>query len=179
MKNIVEDYLKIDVRRWQRDGLLSSGNFFAWEWLCKNESLAKVAVLVRKGSINLSYRSKSQSVQLVTSACHLGGCRYWFQCGCGKRVAILYAGASRFACRHCLNLNYQTQHLQLHDRLASKAHKLRNRLGWSGGLSDGEGLKPRGMHWRTYKRLSAEAENAVEQCYEVAKAKFPNYEGFG
>jgi hypothetical protein len=183
MKNIIEDYLKIDVRHWQRDSLLSPGNFFTWTWLRNNEPFAKVAVLVQDGSATLSYRSKleyvRQSVKLATSACHLGGYRYWFRCGCGKRVAILYAGSSCFACRHCLNLNYLTQHQQLHDRLAKKAHGIRDSLHWPRGFNNVTGPKPKGMHWRTFKRLSVKAENAVEQCNVAARARFPNYDGFG
>jgi hypothetical protein len=179
MKNVIEGYLYVDVRRFRREGPLSLGNLFTWHRMCRNESLDKVAVKVNAESLTLFYRNHSQSVILTTTPCHLGGCRYWFRCDCGKRVAILYAGDSRFACRHCLNLNYQTQHLELHERLARKAHRLRDRLGFPTGFRNGGGPKPKGMHWRTFERLSANAEAAVEQCNVAARNRFKDYEGFG
>ena len=179
MKNVIEGYLSVDVRRFFREGYLKPGNYFAWWRICGNEILNEVTVQVQAEALTLFYRNQSQSVRLVTTPCHFGGSRSWVRCGCGKRVAILYAGDSRFACRSCHNLNYQTQHLELHERLAKKAHRLRDRLGWPNGFSNGTGQKPKGMHWRTYERLSAEAEYAVEQCNDAARAKFLDYDGFG
>ncbi len=36
-----------------------------------------------------------------------------------------------------------------------RAQRIRNRMGWSGGVLIGSGWeKPKGMHWRTYERLN-------------------------
>ena len=174
MKGIVEDYLKIDVRTWQREGLLSPGIGFRWGWSGKSSIIARV----QAEHVVLYFRSQVQTIILATSECHLGGSRRWFRCGCGKRAAILYAGAQHFACRDCYNLNYQTQHQQPLDRLASKAHKLRDQLGWPRGFLSGHETKPKGMHWRTFERRSIAAENAVDECNLAARAKFPDYHGF-
>lgn len=179
MKNVVEGYLCVDVRRFFREVFLTPGNIFTWRRMCGNEILDEVAVLVQAESLILYYKNRPQLIALTTSECHLGGRRYWFRCGCGKRVAILYAGDSCFACRHCLNLNYKTQHLEPHERLAKKAHGIRDSLYWPRGFHNGTCPKPKGMHWRTFKRLSVKAENAVEQCNIAARARFPNYDGFG
>jgi hypothetical protein len=179
MKNVIEEYLCIDVRRFLGENLLVPGNFFTWQRMCGNESLDKVAVQVNAEALTLFYKKQTQSVMLVATPCHFGGYRYWFRCCCGKRVATLYAGDSRFACRRCLNLNYQTQHQERHERLAKKAHGIRDSLDWPRGFSNGTGPKPKGMHWRTFERLSVKAENAVEQCNIAARARFPNYDGFG
>lgn len=55
-------------------------------------------------------------IPLVTTSCNLGGKRYWFQCPwyqngiyCGRRVAVLYLGGQRFACRHCYELSYASK----------------------------------------------------------------------
>ena len=32
----------------------------------------------------------------------------------------------------------------------------RRRLGWEPGILNGDGLKPKGMHWRTFERLQGE-----------------------
>jgi hypothetical protein len=53
---------------------------------------------------------------LVSTPCHFGGVRWWFQCSgmsvgnpCGRRVGKLYLppGERYFACRYCHNLIYK------------------------------------------------------------------------
>ena len=39
---------------------------------------------------------------------------------------------------------------------ARKADRLRDKLGWEPGILNGNGIKPKGMHWRTFERLKAE-----------------------
>ena len=97
--------------------------------------------------------------------CNLGGQRPWFRCparGCGRRVAILYGGAI-FACRHCYRLAYPSQRETADDRAARRADSIRERLGWEPGILNGPGLKPKGMHWRTFKRLKAEHDAFVAE----------------
>jgi hypothetical protein len=36
---------------------------------------------------------------------------------------------------------------------STRADKLRKRLGWEAGILNGDGGKPKGMHWKTYQRL--------------------------
>lgn len=55
------------------------------------------------------------SVRLVTTACHLGGLRWWFICpltkngvACGRRVRKVYFRGNYFGCRQCHNLTYQS-----------------------------------------------------------------------
>lgn len=31
-RDAVEDYRRLDVRRWQRDGYLEPGRWFSWQW---------------------------------------------------------------------------------------------------------------------------------------------------
>ena len=179
MKGVVEGCLSIDLRRFSREGHLTHGNIFNCRMTRGNETLDQVLVLVQAGSLNLFYRNKSQIIMFATTECHLGGSRRWLRCGCGKRAAILYAGGSQFACRHCLQLNYKTQHLEPHERLAIKAHKLRDQLGWPRGFLSGHETKPKGMHWATFEGLAVKAEDAIERFNIAARAKFPDYEGFG
>jgi hypothetical protein len=51
-----ESCKSIDVRRWQRQGLLSPGTFFSQTWTCDGESSGSVSVVVRDGSVTLGYR---------------------------------------------------------------------------------------------------------------------------
>jgi hypothetical protein len=104
------------------------------------------------------------AVQLSRSACHFGGSRSWLVCprvGCGRRVASLYMASGLFLCRHCHRLGYESQQVGSMDRLTLKAGKVRDRLHWDAGILNGVGIKPKGMHWRTYWRLYAEHERLV------------------
>ena len=170
-KDTTDDYQILDVRRWQRDGYLEPGRWFGWQWMRNGETVASIQVRAEQDRVILSYRhqqrgggewkSEEYSVYLDRTPCTYGGTRAWFRCparGCGRRVAILYGGAI-FACRHCHRLAYPSQRDAPHDRSARRANKIRARLGWEPGIFNGPGWrKPKGMHQRTYERLSAEAE---------------------
>ncbi|MBK7282257.1 hypothetical protein [Candidatus Aalborgicola defluviihabitans] len=81
---------------------------------------------------------------------------------CGKRVAVLYGPGKYFACRRCCGLGYASQKEGLGDRSSRQADKIRNRLGWQAGILNGEGGRPKGMHWATYRRLKAEYDRLVQ-----------------
>ena len=165
----------IDVRRWERDGLLTPHQAFGWQWFRDGETVASIRVRTEPGQVILTYRHRSgggdwkdQSypIQLDWSACNFGGKRSWFRCpakGCGQRVAILYGGTI-FACRHCHQLAYPSQRETDYDRVARRADKIRKRLGWEQGILNPRGWKkPKGMHWRTFERLSAEHDALVAE----------------
>lgn len=176
------NYRAIDVRRWQRDGLLTPGRAFGWQWSRNGEVVASIQVRTEAGRVILNYRHRSgdgdwkdenYSVYLDWTPCTLGGQRPWFCCparGCGRRVAILYGGGI-FACRHCYRLAYRSQRENPGDRAARKSDKIRARLGWELGVLNGHGWKPKGMHWRTYARLEAEAQEAGMRCLSAIKEK--------
>jgi hypothetical protein len=50
-------------------------------------------------------------------------------------------------------LAYPSQCENIGDRATRKADKIRDRMGWEPGILNSEGLKPKGMHWKTYERL--------------------------
>ena len=68
-------------------------------------------------------------------------------------MAVLYAPGRYFACRQCGGLTYATQKVGAGDRASTKADKLRKRMDWEAGILNGDGGKPKGMHWTTYQRL--------------------------
>jgi len=166
-KSTTTDYRSLDVRRLQRDGFLKPGLSYNWQWLQRGEVVANIGIRTEADRINLSYRNKrggeewqdmNYSVALEYTACTYGGRRAWFRCpavGCGRRVAKLFGG-SIFACRHCHNLVYNCQREHLADRLARRADRIRDRLGWQPGILNGTGVKPKGMRWDTYNRLYAQ-----------------------
>ena len=162
------DSMPLDIRKIARKGLLVPGNRLSWQWLVNDRQVAGISIRVDFGSMVLSYRKRStgevveQRVQVQTSPCHLGGQRHWFICSqCTKRVAVLYAPGRYFACRQCGGLGYATQKQGIGDRASTKADKLRNRLGWEAGFLNGDGGKPKGMHWKTFWRLKAQHDALV------------------
>lgn len=110
------------------------------------------------------WKDENYPVWLDWTRCNLGGHRLWFRCparGCGRRAAILYGGAI-FACRHCYRLAYPSQRETGYDRAARRADRIRKKLGWGPGILNGNGSKPKGMHWRTFERLTAEHDGFVQ-----------------
>jgi len=100
---------------------------------------------------------------LTTTPCHLGDVRHWFECNgvrCRRRGAKLYLHPRNpvFLCRHCHDLTYKSQRADRATRLLMKAGKIRARLGGRRDYRHPFPPKPKGMHWKTYNRLRAEAE---------------------
>ena len=170
-KATTSDMRTLDIRRLQRDGLLTPGQAFGWHWTRNGEEVASIQMRTEVDRVILNYRSRSGGewqpmeypVYLEWTPCNFGGRRAWFVCparGCGRRVAILYGG-SIFACRHCHRLAYPSQRETWDDRAARRADRIRARLGWERGILNAKGLKPQGMHWRTFERLEAEHDAFV------------------
>ncbi len=164
----------LDVRQLQRAGVLESGGPSGWQWSRNGESVASIGMRADRGRLTLSYKRKSGGadwqamdypVRLEWTACTLGGSRVWFRCpanGCGRRVALLYlGGAGIFPCRHCYRLAYACQREGADDRAIRRAGKIRELLGWEAGIANPCGDKPKGMHWRTFGRLTAEHDAFV------------------
>lgn len=172
-KSTTEDYRQLDVRRLQRDGLLTPGQNFGWNWLRNGETVASIQIRTEAERLILNYQNRSHggewqrmeySVYLEWTGCALGGRRVWFQCPgqrCGRRVAILYGGGV-FACRHCHDLAYESQREASDYRAIRRADTIRARLGWHPGIAFPIGDKPKGMHWRTYWRLRKEYNAFVQ-----------------
>ena len=163
------DSMPLDIRKIARSGLLIPGRSFGWQWTVNDRPVASIRIRVDWESLVLSYRMKStgevveQRVQTQTTPCHLGGQRHWFACPlCSKRVAVVYAPGRYFACRQCCGLGYATQKESAGDRAATRADKLRKRLGWEAGILNGPGGKPKGMHWKTFLRLKSHHDALVQ-----------------
>lgn len=171
-KTCTEDMRGLDVRRMQRDGRLVPGASFNWRWSIRGEVIASIGVAVEADRVVLSYRQRDQGgewkdvrypVLIDRTPCNLGGSRLWWRCpatGCGRRVALLFGG-SVFACRHCHQLAYRSQRETADDRAGRRAGKIRDRLGWQAGILNGEGGKPKWMHWRTFFKLKVEHDKHV------------------
>ncbi|KUJ78110.1 hypothetical protein AVO45_09125 [Ruegeria marisrubri] len=166
-KATTSEYLRLDVRRLEREGLLEPGSYFGWFWKRDGEPVGDIRIRAEFEQIHLNYRTRSHGgdweqmdypVRLLSQPCHFGGNRRWFACparGCGRQVAILYGGGV-FACRHCHQLAYPSQREKEFQRYSRRADKIRERLGWEIGLDVPFGSKPKGMHWRTFDQLVTE-----------------------
>lgn len=140
----LNDYLKLPISRYREH--LRQGN------------AQSIEVSYTHGNKPYKY-----SIQLSKSACHYGNYRHWWLCpNCSKRVAVLYC-AGAYVCRHCIGANYSSQLQTKTDRIYSKLNALRERLGWSVGIINGIGSKPRYMHHKTYKRLLNEYEQLTDK----------------
>ena len=174
-KETTDCYRVLDVRRISRDGLLTAGKSFVWQWKSGSQVSASIDIRTDLDRLILSYRyrckgkdwiDKCLSVDIDWTPCNFGGMRPWFRCparGCGRRCAILYGGPV-FACRECFGLAYQTQRERFEDRTARRANKIRERLGWDLGVLNASGLRPKGMHRRTFDRLVAQHDSDVRAC---------------
>lgn len=171
-KSTTDDYRRLDVRALHKAGMLSTGHAAMWNWYSRGTLRASIHVRAEAGRLILNYTTTSNGarkdccypVLLDWTPCQYGGARPWFRCpipGCGRRVAILYGGAV-FGCRHCRRLAYESQGERGYNRLAGRADKIRRRLGWPVGILNATpGTKPKGMHWRTFWRLTAEHDALV------------------
>jgi len=168
-KDTTNDYRSLDVRRLQRGNLLRSGLCFSLEWTSKRQTLPSMIVQVETDKLTLNYRHQSTSsgwqdkeypIKLNWASCNYGGKRAWFICpanGCGRRVAKLFLNSSgSFACRHCNHLAYASQRETVSDRALRLTRNVRQELGWEPSLMDQNVPKPKGMHWKTYRRLRAQ-----------------------
>lgn len=181
-KTCTDDLRRLDVSRLQRDGLLRAGRYFAWTWTCNGESIATINIATEQDRVWLKYRQRVRGdewkdmhypVHLERTPCNFGGTRIWWLCpavGCRRRVSVLYGGAV-FACRHCHQLAYRCQREPADDRATRRADKIRVRLGWDAGILNGNGWKPKGMHWSTFQRLQVEHDAFVNVALAGIAAK--------
>ena len=80
-----------------------------------------------------------------------------------RQVAGITIRVAAQAVQFCYQkLGYASQKEGLGDRSSRQADKIRNRLGWQAGILNGEGGRPKGMHWATYRRLKAEYDRLVQ-----------------
>jgi hypothetical protein len=150
---VTVDVASVDVRALQRQRLLDRGGtvlLSTGEW---------ATFRADEGRLLVGHREKQVAVDLLWTLCHLGGRRVWFRCpaeSCGARVAILYIIEGKVACRRCHQLAYRSQTESEFDRVMRKVDKMRKLLG-AGQLAQ----RPRGMHRRTFERLSGELDALV------------------
>lgn len=152
-RKTTDDLPSLDVRALRREGKISPG---------QEELLLRT--------------QPPQTVRILWEPSGFGGAsgfpRPWFDCPCGRRVAILYletssvpGGANRLLCRTCLNLAYKSQREDRILRAKRRAAKKLARI-----VPAGEDLiteKPKGMHHRTMLRLGSEYVRAHQEHVDL------------
>ena len=180
-RNVTGGTFGVDVRHWQRSGLLSTGTSFLAHWLVEPAGLASLLVSVEAADrVRLYYRVRfalrrwetiELPIELSWTSCNYGGQRVWFRCpgaDCRRRVAMLYLGGWKpgaFACRRCSRLSYRSECGGPRRRLLQKALSIRRRLGGSESLLEPFPDKPKGMRWKRYERLRQQAAQAELQSW--------------
>ena len=161
-KHKTTDYRQLNISKLAKGDLLKSGLQYGWEWKRRGRVVAAITISTEQDRIKLDYQTSTDGqnkqdhsyyIGLNFTPCHMGGQRTWFICpSCQKRAAILY-GKRVFACRKCCELVYPITTESKLDRKTRKLDKLRERLQWQAGFLNGYEWKPKGMHWRTYRKL--------------------------
>lgn len=101
------------------------------------------------------WRRMVQGINIETTGHSASLRRTWLCCpapSCGRRAVALYF-RDGFFCRRCLNLTYPSQSRSRLQRLCAEYARLEQRI----GLVEGEPVRPKGMHRRTYEPLAARA----------------------
>ncbi len=128
---VAECTLRLCVKAFHRAGTFTSPagsiSTLTWtsasgEWLGRLECRLDhsgptgLALYIRRQCARISAPVDEQLVPVTTVRPPLGGKRFWFLCGCGRRVGRLYLppGQSVFRCRYCHWLTYRSA--QEHDQ---------------------------------------------------------------
>ena len=172
VKALTKERMSLDIRSMQSETRTAWPKFLRWR------NGASATVTFSDGWATVEMRAGGQSaniatVWLDTTPLNFGGNRVWWTCPhCNERAGLLYWQAQRWQCRKCAGLVHESTR-QGPDSLAfSRVNKIRQKLGFGGGLLSPMGGKPRGMHWTTYNRLLLAlmdaSENAAHASAEVA-----------
>jgi hypothetical protein len=182
---VIEDGLKLDLRRLRKQGQFIPGVTFAtgklvWSNTHSGEEVANIGYSFCSSGefpwFRVQYtttprggepQSIDEKFELERFPQPLGGYRWYFIClQTGKRAQCLYLppGATRFRSRHGFRvpLQYRSQCEDRSTRLISQMHKVAYQVldkgtpEWRAQVRDWDfPPKPPGMHWRTYNSLEA------------------------
>ena len=101
-KNTTSDMRPLDIRKLQRDGLLTPGRAFGWQWSVCGKEVASIQIRTEDDRVVLDYRNRSNGgewrpmeypVYLEWTNCTLGGRRAWFVCP-AQGCCLLYTSPS-------------------------------------------------------------------------------------
>lgn len=185
MVDKTNEFHSIDLAWLRRQKLLNVGRWTSLSWSRAGRQTGSIRFEHHGHFVRLIYRYRrhggewqdvNEIVRLVETTTRFGGRRQWFECpSCGCRCRVLYGGA-HFRCRRCHGLKYETQYEPSFARAATRALKIRERLGGRGGIDEPFPERPKGMHWKTYQRLEAEDERLQGAWAHGIAARFHLFE---
>ena len=165
----------IDLAWLRRQKLLVQGRWSTLTWSVRGETTGSIQLAMVATGVMLNYRARQSGedwrqihevISLIETTTNFDGRRQWFKClGCGQQCRIIYGGIW-FRCRKCRGLRYESQYEPPFARAASRALKIRDKLGGRGGIDDPFPEKPKGMHWRTYEKLR-DMEEQLQEAWAV------------
>lgn len=158
----VGGYLAIDLADFCRDWF-EPGRVGELAWKMGQSRKASVGYMLGADYIELRYTVRRRTneecvrerINLSYTNQTFGGRRMWFLCnGCGARCRVLLGGRY-FRCRKCHGATYTSQYDPCRFPELLKAEAARKKVGAEQGFANVWPRKPKGMHWRTYRRLEA------------------------
>lgn len=158
-KRKAENALPVDIRKWNRQGLIYPGSRITSSWSVGGRVHSSIGAVALADRLTLQYKHRGepveQDIMFTWTRCNFGGQRIWLVCPfCSRRCAVVYSCGKYFACRICENIVYTTQNESRRDRLFSKANKLRKKIGAHPGAANPLPIfKPKGMHQKTWDRI--------------------------
>lgn len=174
----IEDMLHLDLaqfsKTWHRSE--SSG---VLTWRASEAKVCQVAFRINQWSLSLDYvLSNEMPLESVRDTINFGfsdqsfsGRRRWFLCnGCGLRCRVLYLD-KRFLCRACCGGVYLSQTGSARITGTFKGERARAKLGVSASRNPRPADKPKGMHWRTFRRLNKDIMDADEAFFEAVRRR--------
>lgn len=167
-----DDYHAVDLAWLSRQSSFKLGYCGTIRWSRGGNQTGWIQYRIELSGLRLIYRARSgddewqevnEIIRFANTEAQFGGRRLWLECpSCQRRCRIIYGGA-RFRCRRCYQLKYQSQYEPPFAGASNRAHTIRERLGHRGGLDDPFPRKPKGMHWKTYRRLETEDDRLQRQ----------------
>jgi hypothetical protein len=120
-----------------------------------NASFLRISYILSTG------RKIDYKIPLSHTAPFFGGKRFWLICPItSRRVSKLYFFGEAFISRHACNLNYASQSETCLGRADRKAEKLKRRI----STSDDFYYRPKGMHQKTFDRITDKIDAAEERA---------------
>lgn len=176
-RRIVEGQYWLDASDLKRRGILRRGTSHQLFWKGGGDKPGpSIRIKGGEDTVELQYgwrrgddpwQLHEERVALRHHERHFGGCETYFICPkCARTVKRLYAGGVRYLCRTCHGLVHASTQERPGNRATRKNQKLRRRIGAEIGLGDWIGPKPKGMHQKTFEKISARIHAAESEVYD-------------
>lgn len=167
MKRRCEDYYSVDLAWLSGGGKYDEQTARTWKY---DGGDLEITAYPGPWSVELHAEGHVHRIALTWTETRFGGRRPWFACPhCQKRRRVLHYIGKSLACRECFDLRYTSEIEDPLSRAARRRRRLFDKVG--GGSVGGDfPVKPKGMHWKTYRTLEAKAQ-AHLQAFAIGVTK--------